>query len=333
MPPQESNDAADEGTEAHKEIEMCLGPWNDRADTDPCVIEVYADPEHPAAYGINLVLSFVRQLPPGILWVEQRVRLTDQIWGRCDVAHWDATTAVLTIIDYKNGYVDVQAEENEQLQIYAAATIFEHQLPAKWIRLVIVQPNSFMPVPRVKQWVTTSEALYAFASKAASIPTGPLTFTAGEHCKYCPVFSMCPPTQDLLTKLGTAMCQAPDMVRPDQVAPYYALRKPIDDWFKTLDKIQTQKAIKSGSAPPGMKIITTIKHRVWLSESAARDYVVAQRGVAALSPPTPVQAEKLGLIVDSLCDRPQGSPALAFESDSRKPWEPKTVTQMFAGVK
>jgi hypothetical protein len=80
------------------------------------------------------VFDFVRRLMrrnDDQIWIEQRVRLTDEIWGRCDVAHWSPSTRVLTIVDYKNGYVGVDAEENEQLRIYAAASIYTHNLPVE----------------------------------------------------------------------------------------------------------------------------------------------------------------------------------------------------------
>jgi hypothetical protein len=288
--------------------------------------------DHPAAYGIALVLAYIRGLPPGRLWIEQRVTLTPQIWGRCDVAHWHADSATLTIVDYKNGYVNVEAEENEQLQIYAAASIYTHNLPAKWIRLVVVQPNSFSPVPRVKQWPLSAESLFAFAQKTAAIPTGPLAFVAGQTCTYCPLFGRCPASQDVLVRLGTAMANPAEGVHASQIALFKAMEKPIADWFKGLDKAGTKAAL-AGNVPPGMKLVETNKHREWIDEAAARAAVIAAYGVEALSPPTPAQAEELGLPgVETLARKPEGGPALAFETDSRKAWEPKSAAKMFAGV-
>lgn len=333
LPPQESGEEAEQGTAAHEEIERCLvqldatwqKAWGKTGDTLP------VNPEHPAAYGVALVLDYVRQLPPGHLWVEQRVALTEQIWGRCDVAHWESETAVLTIVDYKNGYVDVDAVENEQLRIYAAASIYTHKLPAKFIRYVVVQPNSFMPVPRVKQWYESADALFAFAQRTAAIPSGPLEFVAGEQCKYCPLFGRCPASQDVLTRLSAMLANPPDAVPLDQVPIFKACEKPIADWFKSLDKAATKSAL-AGNVPPGMKLVTTTKHRAWKNESAARAAVLSACGVDALKPPTPAQAEIMGINIDALADRPDGGPALAFESDKRAPWTPKTGAEMFASV-
>jgi len=354
---QEEGDEAAEGTRAHDEIERCLGPLCETK-LRPCRYcsdgkrtglpenacsecmnsgvehenALPVNPAHPAAHGVALVLSYVEQLQalpgPSRMWVEQRVRLTDQIWGRCDVAHWQEETATLTIVDYKNGYVDVQAEQNEQLMIYAAASIFTHNLPAKWIRLAVVQPRSFLPVPRVKQWVCSVQELRAFAERAAAVPTGPLTFTAGEQCKYCPMFGRCPASADVLTRLGVVLANAPADVPAAQVAIFKACEKPIADFFKNLDKAATKRAL-AGEVPPGMKLVTSQKHRAWKDEAAARAAVLERFGVTALNPPTPAQAETLGLDVSSLADKPDGGPVLAFESDTRKAYERKSAADMF----
>lgn len=335
---QEEGDEAAEGTRAHDEIERVLGPysgdglglWLERDDT---LIEPM-DSDHPAAYGIALVLEYVRGLAPGTLWIEQRVHLTEQIWGRCDVAHWDPASETLTIIDYKNGFVDVDAVENEQLRIYGAGSIYTHKLPARWVRYVVVQPNSFMPVPRVKQWLESAEDLFAFAERTAAIPRGPLTFQAGENCKYCPLFGRCPASQDVLLKLNVMLANAPDAVRPDQIAMFKACEKPVVDWFKGLDKAATKVAL-AGSVPPGMALVTGTKHRAWKSEAEARVAVIGALGEAALELPTPSQAEKLGMAkteVAALAETPEGGPVLAFASDKRKPWAPKSSAEMFKGI-
>ena len=144
LPPQEEGEAAKEGTEAHEELERVLKGGA-------------PDPEHPAAYIVSLTVNYVRQLPPGELWVEQRVELTKHIWGRCDVAHYDPASQTLTVVDMKNGFVGVDAKDNEQLMIYAAASVFTHNLSAKYFRLVVVQPRDFRPGPRVKQYPEKTE--------------------------------------------------------------------------------------------------------------------------------------------------------------------------------
>jgi hypothetical protein len=318
LPQQEEGEAAAKGTAAHSELERVLGGGE-------------PDGDHPSAYGVALAVSFVKQLSPGKLWIEQRVALTPQIWGRTDVAHYDAAAQVLTILDLKDGFVDVDVVENEQERIYAAATIFTHNLPVKWIRYVIVQPNSIIPGPRVKQWSESVDTLYAWATEVAKIPDGIKRFVAGENCKYCPLFGRCPASQDVLTKLGVMLANPADAVPMEQRAIFKACAKPIADWFAAADKAWMKDAL-SGQVAPGMKLVTTTTRRAWKDEAAARKAVLERFGPDALDPPTPAQAEKLGLDISDLASAPDGGPALAFESDRRKPWTAKSAAEMFAGV-
>jgi hypothetical protein len=342
LPQQEESDAAAEGTAAHEELERILGPLGcseqdsrSVAAGDMLALCDDVDGDHPAAYGLALFVDYVRQLltaTPGKMWIEQRVRLTDQIWGRLDCGHWYEAGGVVTIVDMKNGFVDVDAVENEQMRVYAASLILNFNLPARWIRYVVVQPNSFMPVPRVKQWIEPAADLHAWASQVAAIPDGPLTFIAGEQCKYCPLFGRCPTSQDVLMKLNVLMANPPDAVPPGQVAMFKACEKPIADWFKGLDKAATKVAL-AGNVPTGMKLVTATKFRTWKNEAAARAAVLEQKGVEALKPPTPAQAEEMGVTgVDLLAEAPPGGPALAFESDKRKPWAQKSAAEMFGAL-
>ncbi|MGJ5032422.1 DUF2800 domain-containing protein [Bradyrhizobium sp. HKCCYLS2038] len=322
LPEQEEGEAAVEGTAAHEELERCL---ND---------SVSVDPDHFAAYGVALAISFVRQLPPGTLWVEQRVALTDQIWGRCDVAHWHPETGVLTIVDLKNGVVGVDAEENEQLRIYAAASMFTHKLPVKWVRYAVVQPNDFRPVPRVKQWVEPVESLYAWAEKVAAIPRGPKSFVAGEQCTYCPLFGRCDASRDMLAQIGALVAglMTADQVPPEQWALFMNCKKPIVDAFKNAEKAWQKIALVKGSAPEGTKIVKAEGNLTWTDPVAARALVVSKLGVDALDLPTATQAIERGIPeaeVKAIATRPDNGPVLALASDKRKPWAPRTAQEMF----
>jgi hypothetical protein len=332
------NGEHDTGTEAHAEIERCLGMCDGEGEGvgggDFLALVEDVNPAHPAAHGIALVLAYVRQLvtvTPGRLWIERRVFLTADIWGRSDVFHWDAVNQILTILDYKNGYIDVQVEANSQLRIYGAAVILTHKLPAKWIRYVVVQPNSFQPVPRVKQWIESADQLYGWANAVSKIPSQPKAFKAGEHCDYCPLFGQCPATKDLLQHLTSVFANRPDRIPPQYIKQIAALKKPIDHWFNAFEKHALKQALGEG-IQPGMLIVTGVKHRQWNDVDMARNYVLSKKGVKALSPPTPAQAEAMGLDVSGLVDKPEGGPVLAFEGDPRKPWKPKTATEMFASV-
>jgi hypothetical protein len=353
---QEEGEEAIEGQEAHTEIERVLGPLAEYglAELDD------ESREHPAAYGIALVFDFVRRLMRHMsdqVWIEQRVRLTDEIWGRCDVAHWSPATGVLTIVDYKNGYVGVDAKENEQLRIYAAAAIYTHNLPVKWIRYVVVQPNDFRPVPRVKQWYESAQSLFVFAQRVAAIPhllpwepgeatngaSGPpldpkkyKRFVAGTQCTYCPLFGRCPASRDLLRDVSALVAglMTPDQVSPAQRALFIACAKPIKDAFEAASKAWAKSAL-AGAEIPGMKVVTGLKHRAWSNPVAARAFILEKLGADALDLPTPAQAIERGLdeaTVNAMAPQPDGPPVLAFANDKRPDWKSKSVSDMFGAA-
>jgi len=321
-------DESAEGTEAHNEIERVLEPFVSGG------VPLPIDPEHPAAYGVALFADYVRKLPPGRLWVEQRVYLTEHVWGRCDTAHWFESAAVLTVADYKNGHKGVEADA-AQLKIYAAATIYTQKIPAKWVRLAVVQPNDFRPgQPRVKQHVMSVDELYEFASKAAAVPHGPKQFVAGEHCRYCPLFGRCEATKDILRNVSALVAglMLPEQVPLAQRALFLNCRKPIEDAFKGAEKVWLKDAIKNGP-PPGMGLFRAGTHRAWIADEATvRAAVIAKAGVDGLKVPTPAQAEEMGVDVSTLAKAPEGGPVLAMASDKRKPWAQKSAAEMFADV-
>lgn len=332
----EESDAAI-GTAAHDEIDRILQPyggdglgfWLEHADT----INFY----HFAAYGIALLIDFVRKLPPGLLWIEQRVFLTGKIWGRCDVAHWHEESGVLTIIDYKNGKRAIDADFNEQLRIYAAASMFTHNLPVKFIRYVVVQPNDWRPfVPRVKQWFEPVADLYAWATEIAQIPEQPLKFTAGEHCRDCPLFGRCSASKDLIEGSNVAALinglVQPAQAKPEQVALFLAVEKPVTDAFKNFKKYWQKASLQKNIAPPAMKLVEGDKWRSWTDEAAAKSAFVAQFGAEKLDLPTVAQAEELGFDVKKYSEKPRGAPVLAFEHDKRKAWQEISGAEMFKNV-
>lgn len=333
LPPQEETEASRAGTEAHEEIERCFGPLNGEFVTPATMPIKPVDPDHPAAFGIALMISYVRQLPPGRLWIEKHVELTKDIHGTPDVCHWDEATGTLTVPDFKNGFVGVDAD-TEQLKIYAAAIVYTHNLPVKWVRLCIVQPNDFRPVPRVKQHPMSAEELFEFAKRVAAIPLGPKVFRAGEHCVYCPVFGKCEATRDLLAQLAILMQHSPADLRPDQVALVLAIQKPVTDWFKNVEKTWAKKAL-AGSIPEGMKVVTSQKHKAWKDEAKARQLVMERLGPEGLDVPTPAQAIDRGIpedVVNAMAPRPEGAPVLAFANDKRPEWRQKSASEMFGAV-
>jgi len=332
--PQERTAESKEGDEAHSELERVLNTALDEGLSLDLI-----NWDHPAARGVALALDYVRQLfkhQSDVFYVEERVILTPQIWGKLDVGHWSNKTQTITVVDFKNGQRAIDVEENPQLRIYAAALMFTHKLPAKHIRYALVQLNDWRPyVPRVKQWLEPVESLYAWASHIATIPTTAKRFVAGDHCRNCPLFGKCEASHDLLKQIAVALMSDPKEVRPDQIAMILHQKKPIEDWFKGLEKAATTQALK-GKPPAGMNLFTATKHRTWINEENAFKALVAQKGFDAalkmLKMPTPAQAQDAGMNIEGYAQKPEGGPVIGFANDKRQPWKQKSAEEMFGAV-
>lgn len=159
----ESSEFADEGTAAHELAAMALTAGNDAAAYLGRIIKVEDTGREfevtPDMAGfVQVYLDIVRGIP-GELMVEQRLPITP-ITGEPDA--FGTSDAVilagdeLVIVDLKYGRgVKVEAEDNEQLGIYALAALLEYEFLGdfKRARMMIVQPR----LGHVSEWALPVE--------------------------------------------------------------------------------------------------------------------------------------------------------------------------------
>lgn len=287
------------------------------------------------AHNILRLGNFVRSLGPGRLMLETRAMfMEDTVWGTPDIWHLTPDETVLTVIDYKNGRVDVPVIGNPQLLVYIASIVNTFKIWPRWTRAVIYQPNSIAPVPRFKQHFYTMDDINEVAVRIHGALAGDRVFKAGTHCAYCPMFGKCDATQDLLKELAVALMHSPHEVPSENFALFAAMEKPIKDWFEAYKKNGLQR-LQQGKAIPGMSMGATNKHRVWVDDAAVTDLLYARFGKRGVKPASPAQVEKLGAsdVVLAHSMKPRGEPCLVFETDPRAASVARDVTQAFAGMK
>jgi Protein of unknown function (DUF2800) len=339
--PEEDGEESADGTAAHDEIDIMLKPLSGMLATAEDFDQL-ANPvpmHHPAAYGLALVRDLVRKLlvqAPRVIWIEQRVTLTGKIWGRCDIFLWEPISRTLTIIDYKNGMRAVDAEENEQTGIYAGAVIRTHNLDPVCVDYFIVQPNDWREfVPRVKLWRESRDDLEKRLARfiAASEQT---YLAAGPHCRDCPLFGVegCEPSKDMLLQFAPVIAGfvRPADVRPEQVALFFALEKPITDAIKNFKSAWSKSAVKADIAPPRMKFVAAEGHRKWNDEQAAAKALGLDNLPGFVKLPTPAQAEEAGFDVSALASKGKPFKTLAPADDRRKTWVKPSAETMFAAT-
>lgn len=134
-------------------------------------------------------------------WVERNFSLeklnppTD-MFGTSDFTAINRRLRKMVVCDYKNGFIYVDAEGNEQLRYYALGALFSFdEMPAvDEIEVVIVQPNSTGDA--VKRDTFTIVDLIEWSmdlmdhARATLEPDAPLS--AGDWCMFCKAKGKCP---------------------------------------------------------------------------------------------------------------------------------------------
>jgi Protein of unknown function (DUF2800) len=340
-------EAAAEGTAAHWLLEQCLlngGNPIDHLGKTIKVIEgaserkfvVTRDMARDISLGVDTIRDIVKA--PGWSGVESRVDLSFievGQFGTCDLWHW-AQSGVLTIVDFKYGRKDVDVENNQQLQLYAAGVMNAPPAPANIlssVRLVVVQPRSVAAVPRVKVWTVTPDVIEKTAllaqERILEANRAPY-YEMGPWCEYCPALGDCPKSNREIVSLGPLLASI-DM-SPDKAARVLARRDLIE---KILDKAEkcALDALMHGQKLPELGLFTQRKHRQWRDPEIAKQALVEAVGPDALQVVSPSQAEKLGkdakAIVGELAYTPDGEPRVGVKGDKRPPYVPRTAAQMF----
>ena len=292
----------------------------------------------------KLDIDFTREIVkvPGESHVEAEIDLSHiapDFFGHCDLWHFGGD--VLTVKDTKYGRVDVpvvypDGTLNWQMTIYALGILellsrqmHPSKMPA-FVRLVIVQPRSIMPGPRIKHHtidVAQILALEHTLKLAVHAVLHDPTFKMGDWCKYCPALGQCPPSQEESKALAPILL-APTLTALD-AGRILSRKTLLEKIIKEAEKVASETLLRGGEVP-GFKLVTTRKHRQWSDEDAAADASAGING--AFKVVTPSQMEKLPggkEIVDRYATIPPGEPAVAPISDKRPPYVPRSADEIF----
>ena len=293
----------------------------------------------------KLDVDFTREIvkTPGESHVEARIDLTHfapDFFGHCDLWHLGHDT--LTVKDTKYGRVDVpvlypDGSLNWQMSLYALGIIellsrSVHPLRTPtFVRLVITQPRSIQPGPRIKYHTVETVkilALEAIVQQAVHNVLHDPKFLMGDWCKYCPALGLCPPSRDETRALVPILGSVGDMTATD-AARILSRKSLLEKIVKEAERVASETLLRGGVVP-GFKLVTTRKHRAWRDEDAAADAAAGVPG--AFKVVSPSQMEKLpggAAIVDRYATIPPGDPAVAPASDKRPPYVPRSADEIF----
>lgn len=354
--PDPPTEAKQEGTAAHFLLERVLvdgGSPHDHLGKTIVVKEqgverrfvVTREMANDVAIGSDTIRDIAKT--PGVSGVEAKVDLgfiDVGMFGTTDLWHW-GQDGVLSIADFKYGRLDVSAERNEQLMIYAAGVYeaLKKELVARCnpnvpephqITLYIIQPRSVFPTPRVKVWSFPASEIEAVIDRAQDMimeANRTPRFRAGPWCRHCPALGECPVTENNLKDVP-ALLGTVDMTVSD--AAHILLRKDmLEKIVERAEKVMLDALLSGRYKSDDFPLITKTKHRQWRDKDLAKQRLVEEIGPQVLEPPTPAAAEKLGKeakkIVQELSFSPPGDPAVGRAGDKRAAYLPKSAEAMF----
>ena len=353
--PDTSSAAADEGTRMHTVAAKCLEKGTDAAGyvgtTD---FESGLVLQTEQAQAIQRYVDTVRDIVKatgGKLLVEQRLSIEHMTREKGAKGTADAvilTLNELIVIDAKFGRgVEVEAEDNPQLMMYAHAAMYEHELACdfKTVRLMIVQPR----LNASPEWTITVDELIAFAArvkKAAWLTNqdvAPLVPSA-KGCRWCRAKATCPAIKgEILDDFDTVV---PETADSDELARVMSMADMIEKWVKAV-RAEVERRLLTGEPVAGYKLVQGKKgNRQWGNADEAEAALKAMRIKHdqmydyKLASPTSIEklakAEEIGprqwVKIQELITQSEGQPSVAPVSDKRPALVPSADVSDFDDV-
>lgn len=335
-----SSSAASEGTMMHAFAAVCLDSGVDAAmyvgatDTDTNL--TLTDSQ---AIDVQVYVNHVREIvkaTDGLLLVEQKLPIS-WMTGESD-AYGTADAVILTdseliIVDAKFGRgVEVEAENNPQLLMYAAAALEEHKIAFdfKTVRVVISQPR-FNAAP---EWSLTVEQLESFvedvikaAERTQSMPRDYTPST--KACRWCRAMAICPAIRVEL--LSTFDDIKPETADQDDLAQVMSKAGMIEAWIKAI-RAEVERRLLAGEPVTGYKLVQGKRgNRMWTNPVTAEASLKAMRVKHdqmydyKLASPTSIEklakSEAIGprqwVKIQELITQSEGQPSVAPDADKR----------------
>ena len=335
--PAQDNDFTREGTLAHEVAECTARNGGSFGVGDELFAKEHAAINREMIECACSYSDYIQELtksPDTIVLLEQRVDFSPWVpegFGTCDCII--IQDDVLTIIDYKYGVgVPVSAVDNPQMKLYALGALNDYGIAydVNRVEMHIYQPrinnvsDCSLMVEDLMEWA--EQTVKPIAAKAIK---GKGSYSAGEHCKFCPHAGRCRE----LTKTCTEYVETHDLraavpvLAPHEVADVLRMEPLVALWLKRV-KDQALTAMLNGEQVPGYKVVEgKLGNRKWNDEQAVAD-TLAHAGYSQedytetklLSPAAMDKAlgkKKVAELLGDRIDRSPGAPTIAPVTDNR----------------
>ena len=359
---EKSSTFADEGTAAHELASWCLESGQDASAYAGRIITVEKtgrefEVDADMVENVQRYVDIVRGLG-GDLMVEQRVDFSNWINVPDSFGTSDAIVVLdreLVVCDLKYGRgVQVDAEENEQLQLYALGSYSLASLAydIDTVRMMIVQPR----LNHVSEWAVSVDQLRDFAARASIAArhaihqfegkAEPKLTPGPKQCRFCRAKATCPALAAEVKEtvaMGAAgveefadltgeIVQLLDVIGSDELAAAMSKVDLVEQWCKAV-RAEVESRIVEGKPVEGYKLVQGRKGaRAWVSKDEAEVVLSSLRlkkeqmyDMTVISPTTAEKLFKAGDIgprqwpkVQALITQAEGKPSVA-PADDRRP--------------
>lgn len=270
---------------------------------------------------------------PPYVALEQRVDFSEYVpdgYGTADCVMIGGTT--LHIVDYKYGKgVEVSAEENPQMMLYALGAMLDYSLlyDIQTVCMTICQPRiksepDTWELPSADLWTWANLILHPAAQLAAK---GEGEFAEGDWCRFCAVRGSCRARAGANTALEDFGFRQPPQLTDEEVGHALTLGQRLKAWLTDLEEYALGACL-DGREIPGFKAVEGRSVRVWTDPDgafdAARAAGVPNEMLYERKPVTLAALEKImgkKPFAETLADYveiPPGKPTLA-KADDRRP--------------
>ena len=233
--------------------------------------------------------------------------------------------------------VRVDAQENEQLMLYALAALenFGVAYDFKEVVMVIHQPR----LNHVSEYVVPVEHIQAFAERAreaaqrALFANDPEYVPGEKQCKFCKAKAVCPALKaevDSMTADVATPADFADLVQGDSKALAEAMKRVavIEQWCAAVRE-EAERRLVAGETVPGFKLVAGRKgNRKWTDEEAVEKLLhksgIEYDAIFETKLASPTKIEKLlksnSVLLDDVMKhtvRPDGKPSVVYATDQR----------------
>ena len=373
-----SSKFADEGTAAHEVAQMCLEQGQDASAFAGRVItvgrgegaqrtETRWEVTEEMVEAVQRYVDIVRNLG-GELLIEQQVDFTRWLFdpgtgeeGEAAPKAFGTSDAIvilgdeLVVCDLKYGKgVRVEAEDNEQLMLYALGSLDVADLigaEIETVRLMIVQPR----IPHVSEHVVTVAELEQFALRARIAARHAMHQYAGKaepkltpgekQCRFCRAKGVCPALANEVKEMATGAAGVDDfedltldatkagLVSTDaDLLSSMMAKVDLIEGFATALRAEVERRLVQGVEVPGFKLVAGKKGaRAWVDATEAEATLKSMRlkqeqmyDFKLISPTTAEKLAKAGTLgarqwgkLQDYITQAQGKPSVAPVTDPR----------------